>query len=107
MKMIEIYLYGKLRRYAKNTQANQESVIKIEIQPDETIESLLARVGISVDEIYHIFVNSRLLATYNTMASWHGYPLQSDDPYKWDLKLPVKSGDRIGLFGKDLALLVI
>ena len=107
MKMIEIYLYGKLRRYAKNTQANHESVIKIEIQPDETIESLLARVGISVDEIYHIFVNSRLLATYNTMASWHGYPLQSDDPYKWDLKLPVKSGDRIGLFGNDLALLVI
>ena len=105
--MIEIYLYGKLRRYAKNTQANQESVIKIEIQPDETIESLLARVGISVDEIYHIFVNSRLLATYNTMASWHGYPLQSDDPYKWDLNMPVKSGDRIGLFGKDLALLVI
>lgn len=105
--MVEIHLYGKLRRYAKNNPSSQDSVIRLEHQPDETIESLLERIGISVDEIHHIFYNSKLLATHTTMALWLGYQQERTNPFDWDLSVPVESGDRIGLFGKDMALLVV
>jgi hypothetical protein len=105
--MVEIHLYGKLRRYAKNNSPSQDSVIRLEHQPDETIESLLERIGISVDEIHHIFYNSKLLATHTTMALWLGYQQERTNPFDWDLSVPVESGDRIGLFGKDMAMLVV
>ncbi len=105
--MAEIHVYGKLRCYAQNKRPTKESVIRIEPNPDETIESLLTRVGISVSEIHHIFLNSKLLATHDTMAIWLGYEQERGSPFNWDLRIPVKSGDRIGLFGKDLAMLVI
>ncbi len=103
--MVEIHLYGKLRRRAQDTRVGQ--VMKVEPQPDETIASLLTRVGIPVDEIYHVFFNSKLLATHNTMAAWLGYRQVRADPFDWNLSVPVKSGDRIGLFDEDMAALVV
>lgn len=105
--MIEIHLYGKLRRYAKDNPSSRGSVIRIESQPDETIESLLTRVGISLDEVYSIFYNSRLLATHSKSALMVGFHQVRYNPFDWDLSLPVKAGDRIGLFGRDMALLVV
>jgi hypothetical protein len=29
------------------------------------------------------------------------------NPFDWDLDIPVKAGDRIGLFGRDMSALVI
>lgn len=103
----EIHLYGKLRGYAENSCADQDSVIKVEPRPDETIGSLLARVGIAVEEVYHIFHNSKLLATRNAMAASLGYRQARADPFDWNLGVPVKSGDRVGLFGEDIASLVV
>lgn len=105
--MVEIHLYGRLRRYAQEIKASQGHVIKISPHSDETIESLLTRVGIPVDEIYNIFFNAKLLATRSAMAHWIGYQQVHLDPLTWNLKVPVKSGDRIGLFGRDMAALVI
>jgi len=105
--MIAIHLYGKLRRFAPDSRPSANSVILVEAIADETLNSLLKRIGINVDEIFTIFMNSRLLATHNTMAKWLGYRQMRADPENWDLAVLVKDGDRIGLFGDDMAALVV
>jgi hypothetical protein len=105
--MVEIHLFGKLRRYAKNTDASNEYVIKISPAADETVESILAWAGISAEDIYSIFLNRKLLAARSGMASWIGHRQIRSDPFNWDLNVPVKSGDRIGLFGSDMAALIV
>lgn len=105
--MVEIHLYGKLRRYAGNLDTAKEHVISISPQTDETIESLLARMEISAKDIYSIFLNGKLLAARSGMARWMGYQQIRSNPFDWDLNIAVSSGDRIGLFGRDMAALVI
>ncbi len=105
--MVDIHLYGKLRSYGNNIQTGEGTIVKMDPKTGETIASLLARIGITEDEIYNIFFNARLLATRSTMAHWLGYQQVRADPLDWDLNVPVKSGDRIGLFGKDMAALVV
>jgi hypothetical protein len=105
--MVKIHLFGKLRRYAKNTDTGDNYVIKISPRTDETIESLLDRVEISTEEIYSIFFNRKLLAARSGMARWIGHRQVRANPFDWDLNVPVKSGDRIGLFGRDMAALVV
>lgn len=105
--MIEIHLYGKLRRYSRHGQGGQDNVIRISPEADDTIASLLAQVEIPVEEIYSIFFNSKLLAARTGMARWIGYQQVRDNPFDWDLNIAVQSGDRIGLFGRDMAALVV
>jgi hypothetical protein len=103
--MIEIHLYGKLRGYAKSLQPAPHGVIMLEPRPDETIASLLAHMGIPREEINHIFFNAKLLATRNKMASFLGYQQVGSSLSDWDLNVRVDKGDRIGLFGTDMAIL--
>jgi hypothetical protein len=105
--MVEIRVYGKLRRVARNLPADDDNVIRVSPEPDETLDRLLARIGIPVDEIYSIFYNSKLLAARSGMASMVGYPQVRGNPYDWELTVAVKSSDRIGLFGRDMAALVV
>ena len=102
--MVEIHLYGKLRRFADD---NPASIIRIKPDSNETLESLLNRMGIPLNDIYSIFYNSKLLAARSGMASWVGYPQVGSSPFDWDLNIPVRSSDRIGLFGRDMAALVV
>jgi len=105
--MVEIHLFGKLRRYAENSEGVNENVISISPRDDETVHSLLARAGISKEDIYSIFFNRKLLAARSGMAVWIGHRGVRKDPFDWDLDVAVKAGDRIGLFGRDMAALVI
>ena len=105
--MVEIHLFGKLRRYAESTEAAKDYVIRMSPAADETVESILARAGISTEYIYSIFLNRKLLAARSKMASWIGHRQIRRDPFDWDLAVPLKSGDRIGLFGSDMAALVV
>jgi hypothetical protein len=105
--MVEIRLYGKLRRHAKGTHSNRDNVIQVSPEFKETLAMLLARLQIPVDEIYSIFLNSKLLAARTGMATWIGYRQVRSDPFDWDLDVPVKERDRVGLFGRDMAALVI
>ena len=105
--MIEIHIYGKLRQAAGDILTENDNVIRVSPEPDETLDNLLARMGIPVEEVYSIFHNSKLLAARSGMASMVGYPQVRGNPYDWDLKVPVKSSDRIGLFGRDMAALVV
>jgi hypothetical protein len=105
--MVSIHLYGKLRRFSGEPGAGHGNVVKVEPQTDETVEQLLARIGIPLDEIYNIFFNSKLLATRSAMAYWMRYQQVHENPLDWKLDVAVKAGDRIGLFGRDMAALVV
>ena len=105
--MVEIHLFGKLRKYVKKSDQQAANVIRVSHQTDETIALLLDRVGISIEDVYSIFVNHKLLAARSGMASWIGHQKVRKDPFNWDLDIPVNSGDRIGLFGRDMAALVV
>ncbi len=107
--MIQVHLYGKMRRYAPDPRPDHESVLQIEPQPGETVRTLLERVGIAPSEPYHVFLNGALLATHNSMAPWlcyqqagEGVPCGSGE-----LDVPVQPGDRLGIFASDMALLVV
>ena len=105
--MVDIRIFGKLRRFVKEPEAGQDNLMRIAPEPEETLEKLLARIGIPLDEIYTIFLNSRLLATRSLMAYRMGYQQVHENPLDWNLEVALKAGDRIGLFGRDMAALVV
>ncbi|HDQ70758.1 MAG TPA: hypothetical protein ENN19_01535 [Chloroflexi bacterium] len=102
--MLEIHLYGSLRRYAPDPRPDRESVARLELHPEETVGTMLERLSISPDEIYHIFLNGALLSTRNSMAPWLKY--QKSYVSK-GLDTPVQAGDRLGLFARDMGMLVV
>jgi len=103
--MIEIHLYGKLRRYGQKLKPGQNCVLTLEARPGETVSSLLARTGIPVDEVNHIFLDSRLVASRARAAVLYGYLQCRANVHDWDLKVPVGDEARLGLFGQDMAML--
>jgi hypothetical protein len=103
--MVEINLYGNLRKYARDFASPGKCMFNIEPNPGETIESLMGRLGISAKEINHIFFNSKLLASRSRTATMFGLPQVGDNTMEWDLAVPVSHGDRLGVFGLDISIL--
>jgi hypothetical protein len=64
-------------------------------------------MGVAIEDIYSIFYNRKLLVARSGMARWLGYQQMRSNPFKGDLNVPLKGVDRIGLFGRDMAALVI
>jgi molybdopterin converting factor small subunit len=82
--MIEVHLYGKLRRFADKHDPTSDSVLHAPVQEGETIEDVVKRIGILREELgRNIFLNGTLSA----------------------LSREVKDGDRLGLFPWDMSLL--
>ena len=102
--MVEIHLYGNLRHYDRKSGSKYEGITLLEPDQHETIASLLAQAGIPVDEIQHIFFNSKLLASRSKASSLMGFVQAQSISSDWDLRVPVQDGDRLGLFGTDMAL---
>jgi hypothetical protein len=102
--MVDVHLYGKLRRYAADPRPDRESVMRLEPQPGETVGTALERLGIPPDEVYHVFLNGALLSTLNSMAPWLSYRRVGEGK---GLDTLVRAGDRLGLFARDMALLVV
>ncbi len=105
--MVEIHLYGKLRKLSLDAASSQKGVFEINPEKGETIGLLLQRLDIPVDDVYSLFLNHKLLAARSGMAMWLRHQQVNETPFDWDLKAPVKTGDRIGLFGRDMAALVV
>jgi len=107
--MIEIHLYGKLRRFGPDPRGDRETVVRLDVRPQETVGSVLEQLGITPDEIAHVFLNGALLTTCNSMAPWLRYRQVREDfsPCIPALDTPVQDGDRLGLFGRDMAMLVV
>jgi hypothetical protein len=96
-------LYGELRSYAPGSRASVESVVRLQPHPEETVRTALERAGIACDEVFHIFLNGSILRTGNSMAPWLKYQEASGN----GLDTPLQDGDRLGLFARDMALLVV
>ena len=82
--MIEVHLYGKLRRFTENTSPRKESIIRVQVEEGDTIESIIRRIGIPMAEIgRNIFLNGE----YSKLTRH------------------VRCGDRLGVFPDDMQLL--
>ena len=81
--MIEVHLYGKLRKHAEQKSPLRESVVLIEVLEDDSIQSIVTRLGISFNELSStIFLN----------GEYSG------------LNRKVKDKDRLGLFPDNMIL---
>lgn len=82
--MIEIHLYGKLRRFSKQKSPLRESIVLLDACNGDSIRSIVERIGIPMDELgRNIFLN----------GEYSG------------LDRPVKDGDRLGIFPDNMQLL--
>jgi len=82
--MIEVHLYGKLRRFTDNQDPTRDSIVYIPVEDEDTIEDIVRRIGIPFEELgSNIFLNGEYSA----------------------LMRKVKAGDRLGIFPDDMSLL--
>lgn len=82
--MIEVHLYGKLRRFTDNQDPTRDSIVNVPFTDGNTIKDIAGRIGIPLQEIgSNIFLNGVYSA----------------------LEKKVKDGDRLGLFPDDMQLL--
>lgn len=105
--MIEIRIYGKLRQQSTIREIWETGISHMAPDPNETLASLLVRTGITADQAHTIFLNAKLLAARSNMARWLRYQEATDNPLDWNLDIGLKSGDRVGVFGRDMAALVV
>ena len=105
--VVEIHLYGKLRHYAPNPRADRENVVQVTLNAGDTVRIALERAGINEEEICHIFVNGALFSTHNSMAPWLGYRQAQANVHQRETDITLKPGDRLGVFGHDMAALVV
>jgi hypothetical protein len=104
--LVKLNLYGELRRFAPDTRTVGVSSLEIPLEPNDTVASVLARLGIEPDQIYTVFVNSKLMVTRNHMATIVEMVQVDPNLHAWDLNLPLRTGDQLGVFGNDMAILV-
>ena len=82
--MIEVQLYGKLRRFAEQKKPTAESVVYVPYTENLTIEKILEIIGIPHEEV--------------------GKNIFLDGEYS-ELTREVQSGQRLGIFPDDMQLL--
>lgn len=104
--MTKVHLYGKLRRGMQHPE-KAGGIVHVQPEPEETVAGLLKRLRLHEEDVYSIFLNHRLPAAKSGMACWVGYRKAGPDPLSGDLNVPVRPDDRLALFGRDMALLVI
>ncbi len=107
--MTEIHLYGDLCCHAKEETTGGQSVVQLPVGNSETVGSVLREVGIDPTEVGQIFLNHKLLNTRCSMAFWMGHQsarkrIPTGGSY---LDAPVRSGDRLGVFPTNMAMLVV
>jgi len=105
--MTEIRVFGNLRKKIAYPGETGVTIIQVEPGEGETLDELLKRVGFDIDDIYTIFLNSKLFATHQSMARWLEYQQAAEDAHAWDLSVVVGKEDHISLFGEDMAALVV
>ncbi len=82
--MIEVHLYGKLRRFSDNQDPTGDSIVYVPVGEGDTIGDIVRRIGIPHEELgSNIFLNGEYSA----------------------LGRKVKDGDRLGVFPNDMQLL--
>jgi hypothetical protein len=107
--MIKVHLYGDLRRYGDQTRANRDTIVTLPARDDSTVARVLAEIGIAPHEVAQIFLNGRLLKAGSSMAPWLGYQTAVErlPPNRAHLETAIREGDRLGLFPRRMAMLVV
>ncbi|HNS51768.1 MAG TPA: hypothetical protein PKO09_11370 [Anaerolineae bacterium] len=106
--MIEIRLFGNLRRHAPDAIPASDTILYLPAAETATVGQVLARIGIDPAEVSHVFLNGRLLprAAYPITL---GYPLAAGQPLTpeghWGM--PVREGDRVGIFPRNMGVVVV
>lgn len=84
--MIEVHLYGKLRRFTDNPDPSADSIKYVPASNGDSIEDIVERMGIPFEEIgKNIFLNGE----YS--------PLSRN----------VTDGDRLGIFPDDMQMIIV
>lgn len=82
--MIDIHFYGKLRRFAEDQDPTGDSIRRVAVKKDDTIQSVLRRLGVPLDDVgSNIFLNWEYSA----------------------LTRKLRPGDRLAVFPDDMQLL--
>jgi molybdopterin converting factor small subunit len=86
--MIEIRLFGSLRRFAENPSVTAKSIAWATAEPGDTVADVLRRLGIDPEqEVGQVFVNGRYFYRAREMS--------------------VRDGDRLGIFPRNMAMLYV
>ena len=84
--MIEVHLYGNLRRFTGNQDPTRDSIIYTSVEGGDTIENVVRHIGIPLEALgSNIFLNGEYAV----------------------LGMRVKDGDRLGVFPNDMQLLMV
>lgn len=84
--MVEVHLYGKLRRFSDNQEPSQDSIIYVPVREGDTIRDIVRRIDIPFEELgNNIFLNGRY----------------------FDVEHQVKDGNRLGLFPNNMAMVIV
>lgn len=82
--MLEVHLYGKLRRFTDNQDPARDSIVYVPVKDGDPIKAITQRIGIPPEELgSNIFLNGEYSA----------------------LERRVTDGDRLGIFPDDMKLL--
>jgi hypothetical protein len=106
--VIEVRLFGNLRRYAADARPASDAILHLPAGEAGTVGQVLARIGIDPAEVSHVFLNGRLLPR-SAYPITLGYPLAADRPLTpeshWST--PVRAGDRVGIFPRNMGVVVV
>ena len=105
---IELRLFGHLRRYAAEQPARSGMAIHLPGDGQETVGQILARLGIEPAEVGNLFINGRLLPR-SVYPITLGYPLAAGTPLSPEgyLDTPIRPGDRLGIFPRNMSSVVV
>ncbi|MDF1539344.1 MAG: hypothetical protein P1Q69_10630 [Candidatus Thorarchaeota archaeon] len=81
--MIDIHLYGRLRKLVKGSTASEDTVLHLDAIANETYSQIISRLGLTMKDMGDCFLNGTLV--------------KPDDI--------IKDGDRLGLFPFNMVLL--
>lgn len=106
--LIEVRLFGDLRRYLSEPAPLSGTAVYVPAGEGQTVGTVLAHMGIDLQEVSNIFLNGRLLPR-SVYPITLGYPLAAEGPLSPEgcLNFQVEAGDRLGLFPRNMSAVVV
>ena len=85
--ILNVYLYGKLRRFTDQQRPDAESLVQVPVQEGDTIAAILERIGVRLEEVgANIFLNHQYSALDRIVGPGDRLAVFPDDMqllYKW------------------------
>lgn len=106
--MIEVRLFGDLRQYATDSASEPGTVLYLTEDGSWTLGQVLTTLGIEPADVSNVFLNGRLLPR-SPYPITLGYPLAAERPLTQEgyLNTPVRDGDRLGIFPRNMGAVVV